>query len=329
MPFKLYRRGSTYWYSGTVDGRRVRESTRTSDRELATDIASKREWELRRAAVYGPDAVLTFGAAVSMYIEAGKSNRFLLPLFDWWEHVLVKNITAGEIKRAAKVIYPTAGPATWNRQVITPAQAVINHAAEAGLCQHVRVARFKAPKVIRRAVDRNWLDKFIANAPPHLAALMVFMQQTGARVSQATALEWSAVSLQDAIATFGVDKNGDPHVVHLTDEMVSMLANLPKGRKVFGYASRHSVYEPIKRACKRASIEYRGTHEPGRHTFATEMIIRNQVDVATTARLGNWRSHRLLTETYAHPENEKETIERVFGTSVSQKSGNTLKGNVK
>lgn len=46
MPFKVYKRGAIYWYSGTVAGERVRESARTPDRALAEEIASKREWEL-------------------------------------------------------------------------------------------------------------------------------------------------------------------------------------------------------------------------------------------------------------------------------------------
>lgn len=214
--------------------------------------------------------------------------------------------------------YPTAGHATLNRQVITPTQAIINFAAELGHCPPIRVKRFKVPKTIRRAVDRTYIDRFRANAPAGVAAMVLFMFQTGCRVSIATSMEWKDVNLQERSVTIGRDKNGDPHVIHLTTEMVAALANLPKfRRKVFGYASRHAVYPIVRRVCERAGLPYLATHQPGRHSFATEMIVRNNVDVATTAKLGNWRSPRVLLDNYVHAEHEADVIERVFGTPTA------------
>ena len=243
---------------------------------------------------------------------------------------MVSDVTAGAIKAAARVFYPKAGPATWNRHVVTPAQAIINHAAELGHCAPIRVKRFPVPRTLRRAVDRGYIERFQANAPADLGVMMLFMFQTGSRVSVATALEWSAVCLQERTALIGRDKNGDPHLVHLTTEMVTELANLRKDRrKVFGYASRHSVYGIIKRVCNRAELPYLATHQPGRHSFATEMIVRNSVDVATTARIGNWRGQSVLLDNYVHAEHEGEVVERVFGTSASQSYGKRLRRQAK
>src|SRR5262245_40392772 len=61
-------------------------------RKLAEDIAAKREWELRRAAIHGAESVMTFGAASGFYLQAGKSDRFLAPLFTRWEKTLLKDI---------------------------------------------------------------------------------------------------------------------------------------------------------------------------------------------------------------------------------------------
>jgi integrase len=328
MSFTLYRRrGSRNWsYDLTVDGRRERKSTGTPDKGLAENIAAKREWELRRAAVFGAQSVLTFGAATDLYLDAGKSNRFVLPVFNHFEDVLVKDVTAGIIKAAAQRLYPKAGPATWNRQVITPAQAIINHAAELGHCPPIRVKRFAVPKTLRRAVDRSYIDSIRANAPQALGACLLFMFTTGSRVSAATSLEWSQVNLQERTAIIGRDKNGDPHLVHLTVETMAAIASLPrKGRKVFGYASRQAIYGSLKRACERAGLPYLGTHQPGRHSFATEMIVRNNVDVVTTAKLGNWRSPRVLLDSYVHAEREGDVIERVFGTPPAQSQAKRLR----
>jgi integrase len=263
--------------------------------------------------------------AVQHYIKAGKSNRFLAPLWDRWERVLVRDITPGIVRTAARDIYPKAGPATWNRQVITPARAVINHAADLGLCSPIRVKRFKEPKAERRATERAWHDRFVANAPPALAALCLFMFQSGARVGEATALEWKDVNLQEGWARFGRTKNGHPHKVHLTVEMVALLANLPKGRKVFGFATRHCVYRPWKVTCRRAGIAPLTPHEAGRHSFATAAA-RHGIDPATIARLGNWHSPRFVMDTYVQPRDGREVIEEVFGTPASQAGGKLRKG---
>lgn len=321
MPFKVYRRddrGGVYYYSGTVNGERVRKSAETTDRALAEDIAAKHEWQLRRAAVHGPEAVLTFGDAVALYVEAGKSGKHIRPLFDRWEKTAVKTITPGEVKKAARELYPKAKPATWNRQVLTPARAVVNHCAELGLCHPIRIKRFKEAKPIRKAVDRDYIDRFMDHAPPRLGCLLLFMHQTAARISEAVSLTWNDIDLPAGTATFGKTKNGDPHVAYLTVEMVAMLANLPKDKhKVFGYGSRQSVYEVTKKTCKKAGIPYLGTHQPGRHSFATQMIIGHGLDAKTVADVGNWKSVRVLLENYVHTSDPRGIVNEVFGTRLS------------
>lgn len=319
MP-KLTKRGNVWWYSFSVDGQRFRRSAKTSDRRLAEDIASKDEWRHRHAAVHGAESVLTFGEAVALYHGNGKDNRFLLPLLDRWEKVRVKDITPQIIRQAARDMYPGRSTATWNRQVITPARAIINYAAESGLCPHIRVKRFPEEKKAVRPGSREWLAAFQKAAhSPNLAALARFMFETGARIGEATRLRWEDVNLQEGIAAFGKTKNGDPHVAYLSPAMVAELANLGTEFKVFGYSSRHSVYNGWHSAIDRAGIERLGPHQAGRHGFGTEMIVRNGIDVATTGKLGNWKSLRLLMETYAHPERERETILKVFGPKTTQR----------
>ncbi len=124
----------------------------------------------------------------------------------------MKDITAGVIKAAVQTLYPKAEPARGNRQVITPAQAVINHSAELGHCTPIRVKRFKVAKTIRRAVDRDYIDRFIAEVSADLGAMMLFMNQSGCRIGPATALTWGDVDLARRTVTLPKDKNGHSHV---------------------------------------------------------------------------------------------------------------------
>ncbi|TIO69578.1 MAG: site-specific integrase, partial [Mesorhizobium sp.] len=134
MPLKLYDRNGIWWYRGTVAGRRLHESTRTADKKTAERIANRAEAREFKRDLDGPASILTFGAAAALYLDAGRSDRFLEPVLNHWKNTLVKDITPGAIKLAAIKVYAQAGPATRNRQFITPTVAVINHAATLDLC---------------------------------------------------------------------------------------------------------------------------------------------------------------------------------------------------
>jgi len=312
----FFKRGEIWWYDFSIDGRRIRRSAKTTDRRLAEDKASKDEWQHRSAAVHGTKAVLTFPQAVALYLKDGRDKRYLSPLLARWRNTKVKDITPPEIRQAAIDIYPDAAAATRNRQGIVPARAVINHAAESGLCPHIQVKKFPEVKSTRkRAGSKPWIDLFCANAKtPQIAALARFMFETGARITDAVNLTWNNVDLHERTAYFPKTKNGHEHTAMLPPQTFIAISNLPRdGAKVFGFASRHSVTRKWRQTIEAAGITPLSRHEAGRHGFGTEMIVRNGVDISTTAKLGNWKSHRLLSETYAHPENERATIDKVFG----------------
>lgn len=250
-----------------------------------------------------------------MYMEQSSDHRFLLPLLDRWEKTRVKDISADEIRRAAMEIYPSAANSTRNRQVITPARAVINNAADSGYCSHIRVKRFKENKTIRPAGNKDWLRAFKLSAvTPGLAAMAQFMFETGTRIGDSVSLEWDDVSLQDAVAIIRNTKNGEDHEAFLSPGMVVELANLDQtDRRVFGYHTRSVAHKHWNKTYQAAGLPRMTPHECGRHGFATELIVRNGVDVPTVGDLGNWKSLRLLMETYAHSENKRETINNVFG----------------
>lgn len=325
MP-KLRRRGQVWHYAFTVAGKRVRRSAQTAERAVAEELALRHETRLRRAVVYGEKAELTFAEAINLYLDHKPDARFLAPLLEHFGRDKITSIDQPAVRRAARKLYPGASPATWNRQVVTPVRAVINFAAEEGLCDHFRMKRFgEGEKRRRPAGDKPWLAAFQKQARQRklfgLAALARFMFETGARIGQACALDWRDLDLQEGTATLRTRKTGPngPEVrertAWLTAAMVADIANIEKRhpRLVFGYAGRSTADKSWKAVVAATGIAPLTPHEAGRHGFATEMVVRHGVDVATAAHRGGWTSKRLMLETYVHGRDDRAVIDQVFG----------------
>jgi integrase len=318
MPLKLYRRGQIWHYRGKVAGRYLRGSCQTADKDIAARTTAKIESDQWKCHFDGPQSVLTFSQAAMMYRGADKPTRFLERIEDYWKDTLVKDIKPGNIRQMAMTLYPKATNATRNRQAIVPCQAVINYAAESELCPFIRVKRFKTEKKIKPPFTLEWLNAFCEHANPYLAALVLFMFSTGARVSEALAVRWEHVNLQDRTILIPKSKIAEQRIVHLPPRVLAAIANLTKvpNRSIFWYRTRSSMRNQLLKTIKKAGIQTLMAHS-ARHGFATTAL-RNRVDPKTAAKLGGWKNMRLFMETYAHAIDDITLNEAVFNTPTAQ-----------
>jgi len=96
--------------------------------------------------------------------------------------------------------------------------------------------------------------------------------------------------------------------------MAASLSGLT-GQKPFGFKRKNGhFYRQWHDICDQGGIARVPPHQAGRHSFATEMIIRQGKDAQTAAKLGGWASTWMLDH-YAHPEALEGTVDEVFGTS--------------
>jgi integrase len=303
MPLKLFKRGGTIWhYRGTVAKRRLRGSTETASKETAKRIAAEIEARHWKGHLDGPASVLTFAQAAMLYRAAGKSDRFLRAIEDHWKDTPVKKMTPGEIRQSAVVLYPTAGPATRNRQAIVPTQAIINHSAEQELCPYIRIKRFPVTKKAKEPATWEWVQAFMAHAgTPGLAALACLMYLTAARISQALAIRWEDVDFKNRkVLIRGTSKGDDDEYTHMPAELIAALANIPGARtgNVFAFKSRGNCRTQWAGACRRAGIKYLSYHSC-RHGFATGLLDKG-VSPITVAKRGRWKDPRHVFQTYGH-----------------------------
>ncbi len=251
---------------------------------------------------------VSFRTAAASYLEHYGEIRYLKPIIDYFGDVPIASITPFDIRTMATALYPSHCNATLNRQALTPARAVIIHAYERGWCPLMRLPRFKQDAPKRKApASPAWLQIFCRQCDldnlPHVAALVMFMAQTGARVSEAVRLCWGDVDLLARQAVLLRTKTSKNSLRYLTDELVGRLRAYggdmkPEGR-VFRYQSRYSVNERIKAICERAGLAYKSPHLCGRHSFATNALNMG-IDIKTAMEAGDWKSSAIFIETYVH-----------------------------
>ena len=306
---RLVKRGQIYHATGSVAGQRVRKSLGTGDRAQAEALRAQLEARLWKRHTYGEAAVRTFDEAALSYLEGGGEGRFIAPVLRHFKGRALSAITPGDVRLAATTLLPNATGATRNRQVLTPAKAVINHAATLGWCQRIAVEAFPVARSRKhKPVTRAWIDAFLAQADkdclPHLAGLVLFMHQTAARRSEAVRLLGEHVDLGERRAVLAKTKTDEWSVRHLTAELVLRIGALcpQPGEPVFRYTDPTAVNRAMARVCKRAGIEVRTTHSAGRHSFATNAMKLPGATVKGAMVAGGWASASLFMETYVHDD---------------------------
>lgn len=258
--------------------------------------------------------VPTFRGAAESYLEHGGERRYLPPIIEHFGDTPIAAITPFDVKQMALALYPDAGNSTRNRQALTPARAVIIHAYERGWCNLMRLTRFRQEPPKRKSpASAAWLQLFVRQCDrdrlPHLAALVLFMTHTGARISEAVRLYWPQVDIIGRRVVLLKTKTGSNSERSLTDELVGRLRALSQspGERVFRYTSRYSVNERIRAVCGRAGITYKSPHVCGRHSFATNAMAMG-ADVKSAMEAGDWKSSAVFIEIYVHAPNASRRV---------------------
>ena len=313
MPLKLVRRkGSKTWYvSGSIRGERYFESARTGSKPHAEAFRVGREREILDGTYYGEGHASIFGSAVLVYLEKGGEGRFLAPIIDRFGKMKLGEITPGAVSTFAREHYGHLAPATVKRTLYTPLNAVMRAAHKAQLGP---LYRFDPPKVKRAPVkyaDDRWLEQFFAAAHFRIAATVLFMTLTGARVSEACRLAPADVDSARGEAVLRLTKNGRSRRVPLAPILVTALERavvelakeIDGSARVFGYADRWSVNQAIERVCVKAGIAVMSSHKVGRHAFAARLLGQGK-SLKLVQEAGGWAQINVVSESYGHLEQQ-------------------------
>jgi integrase len=315
MPLSLVKpapgRTPFYRVRGTEAGVAVDRSTKTADRRTAQAMLVEWREEARRLAVHGhkPEAP-TFASAVSSYLKAGRSHRFVAPLLEHFAETPLDQIDQAAINAAAVALYPDSSPATRNRQCYSPVSAVLRHAGV--------VIALRRPKGAGGQRRLDWLRPEQAFAllraarsiHPRFGPLLTFLLYSGVRLSEALRLEWKDVDLDLAQALVRKTKTGKPVTVHLPRPIIVALDGLDRRHpRVFyplGKGSR--AYEMWAEAEESAglSLPDRTAFHVLRHSHAHWRRLYTDADTSALVATGLWAS-RDAASRYEHADTTNES----------------------
>lgn len=349
MPLEPYRRGATWWAKGRVEylGKPITDYYRcsTGASEAAGAWAWCRDEEERRINdhLLGTRKALTFAEAVMEYPANEKTSAYLIPVTQEWGTKLMASIAPKDIRALARKLYPNASAETWTRQVITPVRAVINHFRDSDNGERFRVRGFTQQERLKQDRARGstgrkkhppgsweWLLKFRQHAGQRHAALAFTMFVTGARISQAVAMNPRLhCKLDEGMICIPGAKGHDDRWLAIPDELVAELkalpllyprgaARKPDNLRLFGFADRSSPRKGWASACKEAGIPYIPFHSAGRHGFGQEMNVRQPIDEKAAGEFGGWSDTALMKRTYTHSEDAAGKVHEAFGRGLKE-----------
>ncbi|APX70737.1 tyrosine-type recombinase/integrase [Brucella sp. 10RB9210] len=307
MPLKLIppRTGKSpyYYVRGTHFGFTMDRSTKTADKATAAKLLKKWKEEIE-AGIFRKPGEPTFTDAVTDYIAATGNERFIEPIVERIGHYRLVDINQQLIDATAIALYPTASPATRNRQVYTVISAILKHAGLNGA--------LKRPKGSRGRQKTDWMTpeqafRVLDAATRKDVEFGIFLRTilyTGMRLSEATGLEITRLDLPAAMAYIPATKTDVPRAVHLPPTVVAAIANHPRGLertgRVFRFSKSGRLYTWLSEVKKDAGEDVSFvTFHTFRHTWATWMRQYGGLDVRGLVGTGAWADMASAAR-YAH-----------------------------
>nr|WP_244441679.1 tyrosine-type recombinase/integrase [Rhizobium grahamii] len=242
MPLKLVRRReSPNWIlQGSVRGLKVRESTKTSDRDAAEMIRIVREQRLLQESIFGKKVSVTFQEAADAYLHSGGSPRYLSTLTEAFGSKLLREINQRDIDALAFKLYEGALPETRNRQCYTPFIAVWNNAIKNDWADLRKWQRPRKPKGTarrrtssrsgNRPVEYDRAAVFVSNMSPAPAMVMTALFYTGMRPIELFTLEAADVNVDKRWIVVCSSKTGEARGVPMHEFLVPLFASLKARR---------------------------------------------------------------------------------------------------
>lgn len=309
----LFKRGNTYWVRFTTpNGKRIRESARTSDKKQAQEYHDRLKARYWRMGQLGDQPRRTWQEAVVRWLEDTDYKRDhvkdigkLAWLDQFFHHCYLDEIKRDLIDQVAKVKKDEASPSTANRYKAL-IRAILRMARDEWewLDRVPKVRMYPEPRKRVRWITHEEAGRLLAELPVHLKAMAAFTLATGLRQRNCSLLRWDQVDLDRAMAWIHADeaKSGKAIAVPLNADAMEVLRHQRGQHAEYVFVFRdHPVERTTTKAwhlaLRRAGIEDFRWHDL-RHTWASWHVQRG-TSLYELKELGGWSTLEMV-QRYAH-----------------------------
>lgn len=311
-------RGDVYWLDVCINGKRIRESLKTSDKKQAQELADIRRAELWQGRLLKAKPKKALREAFARWLVERGHKKSISEDKDKVAYFLTKlgdrqltSITRDDIEQA---LPQDVKPATRNRYRAFIRAVLRACEREWDWLDRAPVLRTEAePKRRVAFLTREQAEVLMAALPEKYRIPVRFALLTGLRRSNVFGLTWDKVDLQRGMVIVEADeaKAGQKILVPLNKQAREMLEALPgphEGR-VWGEVTRVWC-NTWKASCARAGVPWLRFHDL-RHTWASWHAMAG-TPLSVLQELGGWHSPQMV-QRYAHlsPEHLAAAAERV------------------
>jgi integrase len=292
---------------GTVIWRDVERSTRTGSHAEARKVARQIEAEYhRRADSALPELIdTTFSDAALSYMKSGGERTYLAPIIELIGKRPLIDINQSLVQRVVDRLKPGCSPATVNRHIFTPINAVMTFAARAEMCAPVTLIRPKGhdkpPKL--ETPSEEWFNAVLPHMSPKVRACVLLTTLHGLRIAEAIERRPEDLDPRGWRLSIPDTKTGEPVNVPLSRPVVEAIKayDWRKGKWLFGTCHRSNIRRSVNAACRAAGVPTYGSHAIGRHSFSVR-VLRDGKSVKFLMTAGRWKSPKMPLERYGHLE---------------------------
>jgi integrase len=139
--------------------------------------------------------------------------------------------------------------ATKNRNVMTPAAAILHHAAENKLADYIRIHKFEEILPDPRAVDAAVAELLVRNAKGAMKLLLIWLFLVGTRITETLGVQLEHINREARTLKMKMVKPERWETVPLPDEVLRILPTELGVGPLFPWRNRDQVYRVLRPLC--------------------------------------------------------------------------------
>jgi integrase len=310
---------SGYWYIDFTDanGKRVRQSAGTENKQQAQELHDKLKYEAWRVKNIGDKPRRSWQEAVVRWLtegshkKSGRTDKSALRYLNfhlgdkWLDEINKALVDKIKLEKQASGITNE----TTNRILSVLRSVLIAAKKEWEWIDNIPTVKLLPIKSGRiRWITHEEAATLLAELEPHTKAMAQFALATGLRAANVINLQWHQIDMQRRCAWIEAEnsKNGKAISVPLNDLAISVIRSQIGRHQTYVFTFRGKPVTVVntgswRKALKRAGIENFRWHDL-RHTWAS-WHVQNGTPLHVLKELGGWSDLKMVLR-YAHLSSE-------------------------